>query len=168
MGFDDAIAQEESFLLEDALLPPEAEEPCLVETTDIPAIPIVPANADPASPEAESATDEPVHVAVLPHSEDVTVSSSPSVRRVRLRSKTTDPPDSPFNVRPTPVSVEGAEPSQEGDLAWWLDMDEDAKSRWVDSRLKDGGQEEYCAALRTHHKRTPPRYYSKCNRHDRR
>ena len=45
-GFDDAIAQEESFLLEDALLPPEAEEPCLVEPTDIPAIPIVPANAD--------------------------------------------------------------------------------------------------------------------------
>ena len=83
--FDDAIEQEESFLLEDAFLPPEAEEPFLVETTDIPAIPIVPANANPADPEAESATDEPAHIAVLPHSEDVTVSSSPCVRRKRLR-----------------------------------------------------------------------------------
>ena len=142
----------------------------LVETTDIPAIPIVPANANTADPEAESATDEPepAHIAVLPHIEDVTMSSSPCVRRVRLRSKTTMPADSPFNVRPTPVSVEGAQPSEKGDLAWWLDMDEHAKSRWVDSRLKDGGQEEYCTALRANHKRTPPRYYSKCNRHDRR
>ena len=81
------------------------------------------------------------------------------------------PPDSPFNVKATPVSVEGnepSEPSEKGDLGWWLDLDEEAKSKWVDSRLKDIGHEEYCAALRACHKRTPPRYYSKCNRHDRR
>ena len=90
-GFDDAIAQEESFLQEDAFLPPgaEAEEPFLVETTDTPAIPIVPANANPAEPEAEPATDESAHIAVLPLSQDVTMSSSPSVRRKRLRDKTT-------------------------------------------------------------------------------
>ena len=33
-------------------------------------------------------------------------------------------------------------------------------------RLKERGQEEYSAALRAKHKKTPPRYYSKCNRVD--
>ena len=98
-GFDDAIEQEASFLLQDEFLPPEPEEPFLVESTDVPALPIMPADANPAESEAQAATDEPLHTAVLPHIEDVTVSSSPCVRRVRLRCKTTPPTRQPLQRR---------------------------------------------------------------------
>ena len=119
-GFADAIEQEEGFLLEDDFVPPEAEEPFIVSDSK-PKNPL-PQHASTLlalSLAEAAATDEPLQTAVLPHSEDVTVSSSPCVRRARLRSKTTVPPDSPFNVKPTPVSVEGkepGEPSEKGDL----------------------------------------------------
>ena len=67
---DDAIEQEESFLLQDEFLPPEEEEPFLVESTDIPQIPNSPANGNPAAAEAEAAADEPLHQAVLPESQE--------------------------------------------------------------------------------------------------
>ena len=53
------------------------EEQLCVETTDLPAIPILPAIANPAESEAESATDVPLQSPVLPQKEADTVSSSP-------------------------------------------------------------------------------------------
>ena len=125
-GFDAAIEQEESFLQDEEFLPPEAEELGLVQTAHAPALPILPADEVPAEPEAEPATEEPPHSAVLPQSEVDTVSLSPCVPRRRLRSKTTAPLDSPFNVKPTPPGVEAkssGEPVAPGGLSWWRDMD---------------------------------------------
>ena len=109
---------------------PVSEEVFLVEETDIPASPIPPETARPAEPEVEAATILPLQSHVLPEQETGIVSSSPCVRRVRLSSKTTLSPDSPFNVTATPVGVNGkapCEPSENGDLGWWLGLDEEAK-----------------------------------------
>ena len=127
LGFDAQVDQEESFLLMDEFLPPEAEEQLCVEFMDTLAIATPPANTIPAESETESATDVQLQSSVLPQKEADAVSSSPCVRRVKLRSKTTVPPDSPFNVNPKPVSAEGkkpGEPSEKGNLTWWLEVDE--------------------------------------------
>ena len=110
-GFDDAIEQEESFLLQDEFLPPEEEEPFLVVSTDIALTPKSPEDANPAEAEAEAA-EEPLHEAVLPESQEDTVSLSPCVRRLRLRCKTSGPPDSPFNVKRALVGVAAQAPDQ--------------------------------------------------------
>ena len=170
-AFEDGIAEEESFMQMEECLLPVSEEPIVIEEPDVPASSMPPVTARHAEPEAEVVPILPVQSHVLPEQETDTVSSSPCVRRVRLRSKTKAPPDSPFNVMPPPVGVKSqalGEPSEKGDVGWWLALDEEARTQWVDSRLKEGGMQEYFAALRANHKRMPPRYYSKCNRHDKR
>ena len=163
--FEDAVEQEDSFMQMEGCLLPELEELLLAEDTDIPASPIPPATVHPAETEAEASTVSSSPCAhVLPEQEADIVSSSPSVRRARLRSKTTAPPYSPLNVTPTPVGVAKratGDPSVKGDLGWWLDLDEEARTKWVDSQLKESGHQEYCDYLRANHKRMPPRYYSK-------
>ena len=130
MGIRSAFWQEESFLLQDEFHPPQKEEPFLVVSTDIAPIPNSPGNANPAEAEAETAADEALHEAVLPESQEDTVSLSPCVPRLRLRCKTSAPPDSPFNVKRPLVGVAAQAPDQaleKGDLTWWLGMDEACK-----------------------------------------
>ena len=168
-GFDAAIEDEMSFMQEDELQRDRSLAAGFDGGCTGPPSPAAAASADSADAIAE--LDEPMPSAVLPEAADDTVSSSPRVRRVKVRGKTTTPYPVPWPRAAAPVIVEAeapGEPSKAADLSWWVDMDEEAKRQWVDNAMKAGGFQEYVVHQKADHRRIPPRYYSKCNRHDRR